>query len=106
MLSGITWVADKLLGWRQQRRKVTVRVHGPAVFLDMAESIPGTGSASPPGMPTFYFVKVTNEGLRDVVVTHVWVDGQPRVDVLDPSGPCLPGYNPTSSGRCPSRWWR
>ena len=48
----------------------------------MAESIPVTGSANPPRMPTFYFVKVTNEGLRDVVVTHVWVDGQPRVDVL------------------------
>jgi hypothetical protein len=27
MLSVITWVADKLLSWRQQRRKVTVRVH-------------------------------------------------------------------------------
>jgi hypothetical protein len=101
MLSVITWVADKLVSWRQQRRNVTVRVHGPAVFLGMAESIPVTGSASPPRMPTFYFVKVTNEGLRDVVVTHVWVDGQPRVDVLDPQRPLPTRLRPDQQWEAP-----
>jgi hypothetical protein len=32
--------------------------------------------------PLYYFVKVTNLGVREVVITHVWVDGKPRVDVL------------------------
>lgn len=37
--------------------------------------------------PLFYFVKVTNLGQRDVVIAHVWVDGNPRVDVLVPQRP-------------------
>jgi hypothetical protein len=94
-------VADKLLGWRQQRRKVGVRVHGSAVFTDVNQSMPVTGWAGPPSATPYYFVKVTNEGLRDVVVTHVWGDGQPRVDVLDPQRPLPTRLRPEQQWEAP-----
>jgi hypothetical protein len=111
MLGTITWALDRARDWWQQRRRVSVLVH-QGVFLPPALTssppVTGTGAFSvaplappftgePAGAsavpesafpgPLFYFVKVTNLGQRDVVITHVWVDGNPPVDVLVPQRP-------------------
>ncbi|HET9736841.1 MAG TPA: hypothetical protein VFP78_01875 [Solirubrobacteraceae bacterium] len=41
-----------------------------------------------------YFVTVTNASRdRDIVVTHVWFDTEPRVDLLDPELPVRLKYS-------------
>jgi hypothetical protein len=84
-----TWAVDQLWRWRQGRRKVRVLVH-QAVFL---KSDRGAGTAVVPvgtdGHPVlFWFVKVANlSATRDVTITHLWVEGVPKVVPMIPERP-------------------
>jgi hypothetical protein len=72
VISPLLWLLDRARGWHQRRRRVRVLVH-EAVFLE----------AGPPRTPHL-FVKVTNlSATRDIEVTHVWFDVEPRADILD-----------------------
>jgi hypothetical protein len=105
MLEMIPWALDRARDWQQQRRRVSVLVHqgvflpstttltpGPPVTGSDASYVAPVDTSEPIGPsavpesalsgPLYYFVKVTNLGLREVVITHVWVDGNPRVDVM------------------------
>jgi hypothetical protein len=77
MLGTITWALDWARDWQQRRRRVNVLVH-QGVFLTAEPGLAG---------PPHYFVKVTNLGMREVVITHVWVDGDPQVPLLQPQRP-------------------
>jgi hypothetical protein len=58
------------------RRKVKVLVHG-AYFVPAGE-----------GSPQYYFVNITNLSLnREVEITHVWFDLDPKVYVQPPERP-------------------
>jgi hypothetical protein len=62
------WLLDQVRGVVQKRRRVHVGVH-QAYF---------TGSSVP-----HQFIKVTNlSPTREIEVTHVWVEGQPNVNVV------------------------
>jgi hypothetical protein len=90
--------------WRN-RRRIRVTVHR-AFFeggfgasplttpTDMLSSVPTTGTGpgvtayyGRGGIPTtgaYYFVKVTNCSInRDITITHVWFEADPRVDLLN-----------------------
>ena len=68
-----TKFVDWFRGWQQTRRKVRVLVH-LAYFA---------GGSEP-----YYFLKVTNlSPSREVEITHVWFDTDPRVDILLPERP-------------------
>jgi hypothetical protein len=67
------WFADRLLGWRQSRRKLRVLAHR-AVFAQADEEQ--------------LFVKVTNlSTAREVEVTNIWFDTTPQIDLLNPDCP-------------------
>jgi hypothetical protein len=71
----LLWFANQARGWHQWRRHVRVLVHR-AFFL------PG------PPPPWYYFVKVTNlSPRREIEITHIWFDTNPRVDILNPVRP-------------------
>lgn len=67
-LGPLLWIADRFRGFQQTRRRVRVLVH--RAFFQ--------GGSDP-----FFFVKVTNVSpTREVEITHVWFEADPRVDVL------------------------
>jgi hypothetical protein len=84
----------KLFGWmrdrHQDRRKVKLTVHRATKFLagfsfgDDVHTMEGE----------YYFITVTNASReRDIVVTHVWLDTDPRVDVVDTALPVRLRYS-------------
>jgi hypothetical protein len=76
------WTLDKIVERQQKRRRVKVLVH-EAVFLGRD---PATGKAI--GSEPHYFVKVTNlSETREIELTHVWVDGNPQVHLMNPARP-------------------
>jgi hypothetical protein len=67
------WLADRLRGLQQHRRRVRVLVHR-AVFL--------------PDSREQYFMKVTNlSPSREVEITHAWFATQPPAHILNPDRP-------------------
>jgi hypothetical protein len=124
MLGTITWALDWARNWQQQRRRVRVLVHqgvflpptirltpGPPVtgsaepyVAPIDTSDPSAASAVPEALfsgPLYYFVKVTNLGVREVVITHVWVDGNPPVAVLVPQRPLPARLRPDEQWEVP-----
>ena len=97
---GPAWsVARWARSLHQSRRKVKLTVHRAYRTYAMAAFVGGVAStralsAVGPDPETIeaggdeYFVTVTNASRdRDIVVTHVWFDMEPRVDLLDQSYP-------------------
>jgi hypothetical protein len=74
MLGVITWVFDQLRALTQNWRRVRVLVHKDVdgvPVVDLATGIP------------VVCMKVTNlSPQREVEITHVWYQGEPRVDLL------------------------
>jgi hypothetical protein len=69
------WQLDELRGLNQRRRKVRVLVHR-AFFTSWPNPNP------------HYFIKVTNLSReREVEITHVWFQAEPRRNVLNPHRP-------------------
>ena len=126
MLEMITWVLDRAGDRQQQRRRFSVLVHqgvflppptftsappvtgiggfyvAPLTVIDLSE--PTAASAVPESVflgPLYYFVKVTNLSLREVVITHVWVDGDPQVPVLLPQRPLPARLRPDEQWEAP-----
>ena len=68
-MSPLLWVANLVRRSHQWRREVRVLVH--RAFFQ-------------PGPPWYYFVKVTNlSPRREIEITHIWFDTNPRVDILN-----------------------
>lgn len=76
-------VLDYARGLHQQRRRVRVRVH-------LAYFAAG-------GVPCLFVNVVNLSSGRDVEVTHVWFDVEPRVDVLLPERPLPVRLRPDES---------
>ena len=71
--ASLLWLADRVLSWRQTRRKLRVLAHR-AVFL--------------PASAEQLFVKVTNLSTsREVEVTHIWFDTDPTIDLVNSARP-------------------
>ena len=70
------WFADQARRWEQQRCRVRVLVH--------------RGFFDPPGPlgEHYFFVKVVNlSPSREIWITHIWFDTDPRVDIDNPDRP-------------------
>jgi hypothetical protein len=66
-------MANQMRQWHQRRRCVSVLVHR-AYFV--------------PGSPKHYFMKVVNlSPNREIEITHIWFDTNPRVDNLNHDRP-------------------
>ena len=66
----LTWAYQ----WYQRRVRVRVLVHR-AYFTE-------------PGSAQCFFIKVTNLSRdRDIEITHIWFETNPRVDILNPDRP-------------------
>src|SRR6059036_1335492 len=86
MVELLLGVANLGRGLVQAWRRVRVRVHR-ALFVG--------------GNVPHYFVKVTNRSSKhDVEITHVWFEGNPRVDVLLPERPLPPRLKPDEQWEC------
>lgn len=77
-----------LLGWvrdrHQSRRKVRLTVHRAYAVSAL---VVGPGGSVQTGSENYY-VTVTNASRdRDIVVTHVWLDTTPPLQVFDPDLP-------------------
>jgi hypothetical protein len=88
-----------VLGWardrHQSRRKVTLTVHR-AFTLDPFRTTRTILGANPIDDNPIenYYIGVTNGSReRDIVVTHIWLDTTPRVDVIDPDLPVRLRYS-------------
>lgn len=69
----LLWLTDRMLGWRQSRRKLRVLAHR-AMFL--------------PGSAEHLFVRVINlSATREVEITHIWFDTPQPVDLLNVARP-------------------
>jgi hypothetical protein len=76
------WIIDRIVVRQQKRRRVKVLVH-QAVFFGRD---PATGRTI--GSEPHYFVKVTNlSETREIEITHIWIDGNPQVHLMNPARP-------------------
>jgi hypothetical protein len=98
------WLLDRGRDLVQAGRRVRVLVHR-GVFLEgygasaltaapevLNLGVAATGTAGPPAVSEYYFVKVVNlSRQRTIQITHVWFETTPRRDVLIPERP-LPAW--------------
>jgi hypothetical protein len=77
VFSVVGWVRDR----HQSRRKVKLTVHRAYKLLAFASF----GGGEPiTASDEFWFITVTNASRdRDIVVTHIWIETDARVDVID-----------------------
>jgi hypothetical protein len=82
--------------WHKRRRKVKLTVHRgyeTYALAAIATSAAGPSEIIEAGGERYY-VTVTNASQsRSIVVTHVWFETEPRVDVLDPELPARLKYS-------------
>ena len=90
----------KALGWaravHQNRRKVRLTVHRAfPVDLVPGQTMPGTVVAQGrTAGPERYYIGITNASKqREITVTHIWFDTEPRCDVFDADLPVRLRYD-------------
>jgi hypothetical protein len=87
--------AFNVVGWararHQSRRKVKLTVHRAYKVLALASF----GGREPiVAGDEFWFITVTNASRdRDIVVTHIWIETETRVDVVDAALPVRLKYS-------------
>jgi hypothetical protein len=94
------WLLDRVRDLHQAQRRVRVCVHlalfqggyGASALMassdDMLSAPPVTGYADPNAVSQYYHVKVVNlSPKRDIWITHVWFEANPRADILIPQRP-------------------
>jgi hypothetical protein len=92
-------IVDRFVAFQQSRRKVRALVHR-AYFVgevgasalttppSLQASVPVTGSSEAAWGTPYYFMKVTNLSQnREIWIEHVWLEGDPRVNVVMPERP-------------------